>query len=793
MIQSRVRPWPGIAPGAVETTRTTETRLTAGISPPHWKLVVTHPSGSLEAAVSSQRRRNLAISSSVLGLLGASMGLLVLATRRAQRLAKQQMEFVAAVSHELRTPLAVIRSAAENLADGVVHDEARIRRYGELMRTEGRRLTEMVEQILEFAGIQSGQRGFALRPVGVGPLLHDIVSASSGLIEGAGLAVDFDIPADLPPVLGDEPALRRVFQNLIDNAIKYGAAGGSIRVSGRKSGSEVSVTVADRGIGIDRADQTRIFEPFYRAADVVAAQMQGAGLGLSLVQRIVAAHGGRVTVKSAPREGSEFTVHLPAAHERSRPSPRPSATRTIVPPPTPRRRRGPQTLVKRLLLVEDEPGLVMTLTDRLTREGYAVEASTDGESGLERASAAAFDLVLLDVMLPRLGGFDVVRELRKRGIETPVIMLTARGQVVDKVVGLKLGADDYVTKPFEMVELLARIEAKLRRAPEAPHPAEGHQFGDIRMDFRKAEITKAGEPLELSAREFQLLRYFIEHRGATLSREELLNEVWGYNSMPSTRTVDVHVAWLRQKIEPNPRHPQYILTDSRDGLQVRGITPEVLDGTLALLESRRETLRQPLPLLLLALPRDADQGFADLPADDRAAAVAARLGWEPPGTADALADRWRTELARHGVSRVRAHREHSRRRGVGRRCRGQASGATSSASSCSIRSPPMRAQRLAQALGEQKLRGVALFPAMHRYRLDDEAVGGGVRGGRRAWCGGVRALRRAVGGRQEEARAAVALRSAARRSAGGRRRRARGTRPCRSSFRTSAPASFAKR
>jgi two-component system alkaline phosphatase synthesis response regulator PhoP len=216
--------------------------------------------------------------------------------------------------------------------------------------------------------------------------------------------------------------------------------------------------------------------------------------------------------------------------------------------------------VKRLLLVEDEPGLVLTLSDRLAREGYAVESSTDGESGLERASKEPFDLVLLDVMLPRLGGFDVMRELRRRGIETPVIMLTARGQVVDRVVGLKLGADDYVTKPFEMVELLARIEAKLRRAPTSLHPAEGHQFGEIRMDFRKAEITKAGETLELSAREFQLLRYFIEHRGATLSREELLNEVWGYHSMPSTRTVDVHVAWLRQKIEPNPRHPQYILT-----------------------------------------------------------------------------------------------------------------------------------------------------------------------------------------------------------------------------------------
>ena len=228
------------------------------------------------------------------------------------------------------------------------------------------------------------------------------------------------------------------------------------------------------------------------------------------------------------------------------------------------------TAVKRLLLIEDEPGLVLTLTDRLTREGYAVESSADGESGLERAAAEAFDLVLLDVMLPRMSGLDVVRELRRRSIETPVIMLTARGQVTDKVVGLKLGADDYVTKPFEMMELLARVEAKLRRAPDALHPAEGHQFGDIRIDFRRAEVTKGSAPLDLSAREFQLLRYFIEHRGATLTREELLNEVWGYNAMPSTRTVDVHVAWLRQKVEPNPRHPQYILTVHGMGYKFAG-------------------------------------------------------------------------------------------------------------------------------------------------------------------------------------------------------------------------------
>jgi two-component system alkaline phosphatase synthesis response regulator PhoP len=236
-----------------------------------------------------------------------------------------------------------------------------------------------------------------------------------------------------------------------------------------------------------------------------------------------------------------------------------------LPPPVSRRLR-----VRRLLLVEDEPGLVLTLTDRLTREGYAVERSPDGESGLERAAREAFDLVLLDVMLPRLNGFDVLRELRKRGIETPVIILTARGQIVDKVVGLKLGADDYVTKPFEMMELLARIEAKLRRAPTTPRPSEGYQFGDVRVDFRRAEVTRDGAPLELSAREFQLLKYFIEHRGATLTRDELLNEVWGYNAMPSTRTVDVHVAWLRQKIEPNPRHPQYVLTIHGMGYKFSG-------------------------------------------------------------------------------------------------------------------------------------------------------------------------------------------------------------------------------
>jgi two-component system alkaline phosphatase synthesis response regulator PhoP len=215
----------------------------------------------------------------------------------------------------------------------------------------------------------------------------------------------------------------------------------------------------------------------------------------------------------------------------------------------------------RILLIEDEPGLVMTLTDRLASEGYAVETAGDGEGGFERATTEFYDLIILDVMLPKKGGFEVCRDLRQRGVQTPIIMFTARGQVVDRVVGLKLGADDYVTKPIEMIELLARIEALLRRArPSPPDPRQVYQFGRIRVDFHRAEVTRDRVPIELSSREFRLLRYFIEHRGAAVTRDVLLNEVWGYNAMPLTRTVDVHVAWLRQKLEVNPHHPQYILT-----------------------------------------------------------------------------------------------------------------------------------------------------------------------------------------------------------------------------------------
>jgi two-component system, OmpR family, alkaline phosphatase synthesis response regulator PhoP len=215
-----------------------------------------------------------------------------------------------------------------------------------------------------------------------------------------------------------------------------------------------------------------------------------------------------------------------------------------------------------ILFVEDEEALRMTVGDRLRNEGYRVDYASNGDEAFDKAILLGFDVLLLDVMLPGRDGFSLCRDIRQAGLITPILMLTARTQVKDKVTGLKIGADDYLTKPFDMQELIARIEALLRRAPVRPAVKQHTtcQFGDITVDLRGTEVTRDGERVYLSAREFQLLQYFIEHPGATLSREELLREVWGYRDGIFSRTVDVHVASLRQKLEGDSKQPRYIVT-----------------------------------------------------------------------------------------------------------------------------------------------------------------------------------------------------------------------------------------
>lgn len=280
-----------------------------------WRLVVKHRTGSLEAAVTATRRRNLAISFGILLLMGASVGFILLSSRRAQRLATQQMEFVAGVSHELRTPLAVICSAAENLADGVIDNRDQIKRYGGLIRDEGRRLTGMVEQVLEFAGAQSGRKTYELRPIDLNQVVEDAITACHLQLAEGGFEIERKIAANLPMVKADAAALSRAIQNLLSNAMKYGGDSRWIGLNAEPvktaNGEEAQVRVSDRGVGIVPSEQERIFEPFYRGKEAQDTQIHGNGLGLSLVKQIVAVHGGHVNVESKVGQGSVFILHLP--------------------------------------------------------------------------------------------------------------------------------------------------------------------------------------------------------------------------------------------------------------------------------------------------------------------------------------------------------------------------------------------------------------------------------------------------------------------------------------------------
>ena len=277
-----------------------------------WQLVVKHRSGSLETAVGNARLRNLGISFGILMVLGISVLTMLISTHRAQRLARQQMAFVAGVSHELRTPLAVIRSAGENLADGLIDDPSQGRKYGTIIRNEGRRLSEMVERILDFAGIQAQRRNYELRPVEVTDLVKATLDENTALLESGMFEVATALPLESMKILGDPAALKSALQNLISNAVKYSNGSKWIGLTIQRHGNSVEIRVQDRGIGIPSSDLPHIFEPFYRGREVMDAQIQGSGLGLSLVKHVVEGHKGTIAVDSSHRRGTTFTLKLPA-------------------------------------------------------------------------------------------------------------------------------------------------------------------------------------------------------------------------------------------------------------------------------------------------------------------------------------------------------------------------------------------------------------------------------------------------------------------------------------------------
>ncbi len=312
-------------PGRAGRVRGQDARALAPAEiPARWRLLVQHQSGSLETAVASIRHRNLAISSGILLLLTFAVVMLTATSRRAEKLAQQQMEFVAGVSHELRTPVAVVRSAAENLASGVVSGD-RVKRYGQMLEAEARRLGDMVERVLQYAGIESGFNTAARVPLSPTEIIESAVDSVLPLVGPADVTVHREIAPDLPVVIGDAVALRSAVQNLVANAVKYGGRDRWVGIRAHKvrekRRDEVRITVSDHGPGIPAADLPHIFEPFYRGADAIERQIHGHGLGLSLVRRIVVAHGGRVTVSTRPGAGTSFTITLPAAAAHTSSSP----------------------------------------------------------------------------------------------------------------------------------------------------------------------------------------------------------------------------------------------------------------------------------------------------------------------------------------------------------------------------------------------------------------------------------------------------------------------------------------
>ena len=499
LFQNEAKAWRDVAPASPDTL----------------VLRAQHKAGSLQAVMVRTRWRNLALGYSVL-LLFASAPVLLIATQRARALAQRQMEFVAGVTHELCTPLTAIQSAGFNLSSGRVNDAERVKQYGTMIHTEGRRLADLIDQVLSYAHIEangkSGDSAYNFQSLQVEEVIEQALQEYQS--EFAPWGIEKSIEADLPPIKADAKVLGSAHQWRSTNH----------RRRSRSRHCAPPFAAHLRAV-LSRAKNGRVGGAGY-------------GLGLEFGTRIY--ESASRSFRCRQRHG----VHVASADPRDE------------------RKTCMNITKRRILLVEDEPSLVMTRGDLLASEGHQVRTISDGQEGFEIACRHDFELLILDVMLPNKNGFDICREVRARGIQTPILMLTARGQIIDKVLGLKLGADDYLTKPFDAMELLARVEALLRRSTtsSAAKLPETFRFGNVIVDFRRTQVKRNGQRVELSAREFELLRYFIQQCDVTLSRQQLLRDVWGYDEEAMTRTIDVHIGALRQKLEDDAQQPRFFLT-----------------------------------------------------------------------------------------------------------------------------------------------------------------------------------------------------------------------------------------
>ncbi len=505
----------------------------------------------------------------LLTALVAMAVLLILATAavawRALELADLRAEFVASVSHELRTPLAQILLFGDSLTLGTMRTRRDVRVAGGIIVGEARRLLRLVDNVLLF-GRQGRRLEVRMKEEPLAPLVRDVVAGFAPVAAASEARLATVRLDDVAATLDDE-AMRQVLLNLLDNAVKYGPRGQTVSLGLALADGRARLWVEDEGPGIPPGDRARVWRPFVRLARDVDRQAAGSGIGLSLVREIVARHrrhgddrgdargrdpgrggaaggaGGRTGARAHGRTGNGRR-HCGGGHVR-------------------------------ILIIEDNHNLVLGLRHNLEFDGHRVDAAFSGAAGLERARAREADMIILDLMIPRPDGFQVLRTLREEGVETPVIVLTARGTEEDKVRGLRLGADDYVTKPFGLLELMARVDAIRRRIRLSSGSREPSRdtapivIGDIRVEPATRTVTRADEPVALRPKEFELLLALARRDGEVVSRYELLEEVWGYGADVVSRTVDTHVGQLRAKLERNPAAPRLILTVRKSGYRLQ--------------------------------------------------------------------------------------------------------------------------------------------------------------------------------------------------------------------------------
>ncbi len=473
-------------------------------------------------------------------------------------------DFVVNVSHELKTPVGAISLLSEAIGDAAEDEEA-VRRFAARLGVESRRLSALVQDIIEFSRLQAKDVVQDGGPVDLNAVVADAVDRLRLTAEDRGIALRVGGRVDAV-VHGDQDQLMTAVRNLVDNAVRYSPEGTTVGIGLSSVDGLAQVTVTDQGIGISPEEQERVFERFYRVDAARSRQTGGTGLGLSIVKHVVINHGGEVTLWSQPGRGSTFTIRLPewgdgvavdgapgAAHVTERRGHRVTASAA---PPDP---EGDERM-SRILIVEDEESFSDPLSYLLEKEGFEVTVAADGNEALSVFERDSADLILLDLMLPGMSGTEVCRQVRQRS-NVPVIMLTAKDSEIDKVVGLELGADDYVTKPYSSRELVARVRAVLRRQGEQEEPMSATiSAGPVRMDVERHVVSVDGEQVSLPLKEFELLEMLLRNAGRVLTRGQLIDRVWGSDYVGDTKTLDVHVKRLRSKIEPDPSSPRYLVT-----------------------------------------------------------------------------------------------------------------------------------------------------------------------------------------------------------------------------------------